>query len=90
MNKREFARAVAAKVGGEEKDILPVINAYHSVITETLQKGETVFFMNFGSYFPKTTKERVGRNPATGVEIKLTPTVIAKFKAGKSLKAALN
>ena len=34
----------------------------------------------------KTRAERIGRNPATGAEIKIAASKVPTFKAGKALK----
>ena len=42
--------------------------------------------VGFGSFEVKTRAERIGRNPATGAEIKIAASKVPTFKAGKALK----
>ena len=48
--------------------------------------GEKVQLVGFGSFEVKTRAERIGRNPATGAEIKIAASKVPTFKAGKALK----
>ena len=52
----------------------------------SLKEGEKVQLVGFGSFEVKTRAERIGRNPATGAEIKIAASKVPTFKAGKALK----
>jgi DNA-binding protein HU-beta len=43
----------------------------------------------FGTFEAKQRKARTGRNPRTGTEIRIGPTVSASFRPGKALKDAV-
>ena len=55
-------------------------------ITTALKEGDKVQLVGFGSFEVKTRAERIGRNPATGAEIKIAASKVPTFKAGKALK----
>ena len=44
----------------------------------------------FGTFSVSKRAARKGRNPATGVEIKIPASKVAKFSAGAKLKKAVN
>ena len=44
----------------------------------------------FGTFSVSKRKASIGRNPATGAEIKIPASNQAKFKPGKGLKDSLN
>ena len=91
MNKTELIAAVAAKTGLTKKDAEGVINATFDSITESLVKGEKVQIVGFGSFEVKARPERVARNPqAPDQEITIPASKAPVFKAGKSLKEAVN
>ena len=66
------------------------LNAFIEAVTNTLSEGGKVSIVNFGSFETSKRAERTGRNPRTGEEIIIPATVVAKFKAGKRLKDAVN
>jgi len=91
MNKTELVAALTAKTGTAKKDAEKALNAVVEVITETLAKGEKVQIVGFGSFEVKDRPERVARNPqAPDQEITIPASKAPVFKAGKSLKEAVN
>ena len=86
MNKTELIAAVAEKADLSKKDAEAAITAAVEAITGALIEGEKVQLVGFGSFEVKTRAERIGRNPATGAEIKIAASKVPTFKAGKALK----
>ena len=90
MQKTDFIKAVAERTGVSQKETKQVVDAALDVITESLKKGEKVTLTGFGTFEVRERKARTGRNPRTGREIRIGPTVSASFRPGKALKDALN
>lgn len=65
------------------------LNFFTSAVTKTLKKGDKLTLTGFGTFSVAKRKARTGRNPQTGKAIKIAARKIAKFKAGRSLKAAI-
>ena len=86
MNKTELINAVAEKAELSKKDAEAAVTAMIDAITGALVEGEKVQLVGFGSFEVKTRAERIGRNPATGAEIKIAASKVPTFKAGKALK----
>ena len=89
MNKAELIAAVAEKTGLSKKDSEKAVNAAFDTIVDTLVAGEKVQMVGFGVFDIKERGERIGRNPATGAEIKIPASKVPFFKAGKALKDAV-
>jgi DNA-binding protein HU-beta len=66
------------------------VEALHDIIAESLSAGDSVTFVGFGTYSVSHRAAREGRNPQTGATMKIAATKVAKFKAGKRLKEAVN
>jgi DNA-binding protein HU-beta len=64
-------------------------NAVIESLTKGLKKDGTVQLVGFGSFAVTKRKARKGRNPQTGVEIKIKASKSVKFRAGKALKDAV-
>ena len=90
MNKAELIAAVAAKTGETKKSAEEFVNAFVSVVTDSLVKGEKVQLVGFGSKKKKKRAARKGRNPQTKEEIKIPASKAPVFKAGKALKELVN
>ena len=91
MNKTELIAAITEKTGFTKKDAEKALNAVVDVITDALTKGEKVQIVGFGSFEVKDRPERVARNPqAPDQEITIPASKAPVFKAGKSLKEAVN
>lgn len=89
MNKGELITAVAEKSQLAKKDVENVLNGFIEMVGETLQQGEDITLVGFGSFVVKEQAARVGRNPATGAEIQIPAKKVPGFKAGKQLKDKL-
>ena len=90
MNKSELIAAIAAKTGETKKDAEAALNAFVSVVTESLVKGDKVQLVGFGSFEVRKRAARKGRNPQTKEEIKIPASKAPVFKAGKALKELVN
>lgn len=50
MNKAELIAAIAAKTGNTKKAAEEFVNAFVSTVTESLEKGDKVQLVGFGSF----------------------------------------
>jgi DNA-binding protein HU-beta len=89
MHKEELVRQVAKKAVITQAIAEKVINAMTESITSSLQKGEGVRLMGFGSFVLQERKATTGRNPRTGVVIQIPAKRLVKFSPGKELKEAV-
>ena len=67
-----------------------ILNAFTTSIKSILVSGEDVNIRNFGNFKIKKTKERIGRNPATGGKITIKSKKVVSFKSSKVLIHRLN
>ena len=90
MNKAELIAAVAQKTSLSKKDSEAAVNATLESITASLETGEKVQLVGFGSFEVKSRAARVGRNPKTKAPIEIPASKIPVFKAGKVLKDSIS
>ena len=90
MNKAELISAVAEKTGMSKKDSEKAINATFDTITLSMEAGEKVQLVGFGTFEVNERGEREGRNPRSGETVTIAASKSPKFKAGKALKDAVN
>jgi hypothetical protein len=60
------------------------------VFSDYLKKGDNVALVGFGTFEVRKRAARAGRNPSTGEAIKIKAAKVPAFKAGATLKAAVN
>jgi DNA-binding protein HU-beta len=89
LNKSEFINSLAEKTQQKRSEIEKTINAFWSVITETIANNDTVNFVGMGSFGTKQRKERTGQNPKTGEKLVIPAATLPYFKAGNKLKEAV-
>lgn len=89
MNKADFITAVSESADLPKTTATAVVDAFTSVITNALQKGESVTLVGFGTFEVKQRAAREGRNPQTGAAIQIAAAKVPGFKPGKNLKDAL-
>ena len=90
MNKTELVQTVAASADISKAKADAAIKAFLNAVSEQLAEGNSVVLTGFGTFSSKHRKERIGRNPKTREEIKIPAAKVPHFKAGKTLKNAVN
>jgi len=90
MNKAELAGALSERVGVTKKQAEDMLDYMTQTITNTIKAGGEVTLTGFGTFSARVRKGREGVNPQNPSEkIQIPPTLVVKFKAGKTLKDAL-
>ena len=91
MNKAELITSIAEKSNLTKKDAEAALNGFIKSVEETLEKGEKVQLVGFGTFEVRDRKAREGRNPRNPEEVIQIPASKAPvFKAGKALKERVN
>ena len=90
MNKSELIAAISDNAEITKASAEKVLNTITETITSELKAGNSVVLVGFGTFEARQTAARTGRNPQTGKPIEIAASVKPAFKAGKSLKDAVN
>jgi DNA-binding protein HU-beta len=90
VNKSELIDAIAAAADLPKASATRALDAVVDSITDSLQKGDPVALVGFGTFAVKHRAARAGRNPQTGATIQIKAANVPGFKAGKALKDAVN
>jgi integration host factor subunit alpha len=59
-------------------------------ISDSLDRNEAVKLRAFGAFHVRSKRERIGRNPKTGVEAAIKPRRVVTFRPSPVLIARLN
>ena len=90
MNKNDLISAVAESSGLSRNDATKAVEGVFETITTALKSGEDVRLVGFGTFLVAHRKASTGRNPRTGEAMDIAASSQPKFKAGKTLKDAVN
>ena len=88
IKKRDLVLRISRKTDLTQAQVRDVIQKFLDISTEELAKGNQVVLRNFGTFQVVEQRPKKGRNPANpNVEMDIPARSIAKFRAGKVLKA---
>jgi DNA-binding protein HU-beta len=90
INKQELVSKIADSAKITKTEASTVLDAFIEVVTKSLKKGVEVRLTGFGTFCTVKRKATTGRNPRTGASIKIPASTSPKFRAGKSLRDAVN
>ena len=90
MNKAGLIEAVAGAANLSKVEAGRAVDAVVASIASTLQNGEQVSIVGFGTFGVKQRAARTGRSPRTGETIQIAARNVPGFKAGKGLRDAVN
>jgi integration host factor subunit beta len=91
MIKSELVQKIAeANPHLYQRDVENIIEAILDEITMALARGDRVELRGFGAFSVKSRPARVGRNPRTGEQVKVSEKVVPYFKTGKEMRDRLN
>jgi len=86
LTRADLAEAINRKMGFSRSESLDMVESVLDHMTKALTKGENVKISGFGSFVLRDKKERIGRNPKTGVEVPITPRRVMTFRASQLLR----
>lgn len=90
MNKNELIAKVAADANLSKSDAGGAVEATLDNILKALKSGDDVRLIGFGTFSVSNRAAGEARDPRTGQKIHRPASKVARFKAGKGLKEAVN
>lgn len=90
MTKAGIVNSVYDRLDITKKEAGDYVEAVLDTMKDALGEGEDIKVSGFGKFEIRAKGERVGRNPRTGVEIKIPERCVLRFKVSQVLKDRLN
>ena len=72
------------------REIEKILQKTFNLIGDTLSSGDRVEIRGFGTFSITERKDRLGRNPKTGENIKIDSKKTLNFKPSKQMKKIIN
>ena len=86
LTRADLAETINRKMGLSRAESLDLVEEILAKMCDALARGENVKISGFGTFLLRDKKERIGRNPKTGVEVPITPRRVMTFRASQLLK----
>ena len=90
LTRADLSNAVYREIGLSLSESTQLVDAVLEEVSGALANGEQVKLSSFGTFKLRRKKERIGRNPKTGVEVPITPRTVLSFNASNILKHGVN
>ncbi len=90
MTKAELINLIAEKGEYSKKDAEKALSTVIDSISETLEKGEKISLVGFGTFEVRDRAAKEAINPLTKEAVHVPAKKVPAFKAGKALKDAVN
>jgi len=86
LTRADLAEVINRKMGLSRAEALGMVETILENMCVALEGGENVKISGFGTFLLRDKKQRVGRNPKTGIEVPITPRRVLTFRASQILK----
>ncbi len=90
LTRADLSNAVYKAVGFSLQECNSLVDSVIDEICTSLEQGETVKLSSFGTFSLRRKKQRMGRNPKTGVEVPISSRTVLSFNASNLLKSKVN
>lgn len=90
VTKADLVEKVYEKIGFSKKEASELVDLVFSSLKTVMKQGDNVKISGFGNFVVREKKERIGRNPQTGEQIKISARRVLTFRPSQVLKAVLN
>lgn len=86
LTRADLAETINRKMGFSRAESLDMVESILAKMCGAMADGENVKISGFGTFILRDKKQRIGRNPKTGVEVPITPRRVLTFRASQKLK----
>ena len=86
LTRADLTEAVYQNIGLSRNESADLVESVLEEMCVCLEAGEEVKLSSFGTFSVQSKRERVGRNPKTGVEATITPRRVLSFRPSHILK----
>ena len=85
--RNDIIESISENVGLSLSDSSYLIEEIFEFILSELEKGENIKISSFGTFSLRHKKQRIGRNPKTGVEVPINARKVVTFSSSNILKS---
>ena len=90
FTRKELSNHISKELGFSKNFSSIIVDDFFEILIEQIIKSNKVKISTFGTFKTINKNERIGRNPKTKVEAKISSRKVVKFKPSLILKQKLN
>lgn len=90
LTRADLAEAVHRRVGISRAESAKYVEMVLEEIFDRIVAGEDVKLSSFGAFLIRAKRARLGRNPKTGADAKISARLVVAFKPSSVLRARIN
>ena len=90
LTRQDISEALYRDVGLSKHESALMLETVLEHISNALSNGEIVKLSSFGTFASRKKRERIGRNPKTGVAATINARRVISFKPSKLMKERIN
>ena len=90
LTKKDLVNIIYMQVGFSKQISEHLIDEFFSLITFNLKKEKKLKLTKFGTFFIRSKKSRIGRNPKTKEDKIISERNVVLFKPSKEFKEFIN
>ena len=90
FTRRDLSNKIYQNLGFSKNFSSTIVDNFFEIMTSELIRSNKVKISSFGTFKVMSKKERIGRNPKTKIEAKITSRKVVKFKPSLIIKKKLN
>lgn len=84
MTKAEIIAEISSKTGLEKTDVTTAVEAFFTVVKDSMVNGNNIYVRGFGSFVNKKRARKVARNISKNTSLIIEEHFIPSFKPAKS------
>ena len=90
FTRKELSNKISKRIGFSKNFSSVIVDDFFETLIQHLLKFKKIKISSFGSFQVINKKERIGRNPKTKEEAKISSRKVVKFKASSIFKKKIN
>lgn len=83
MTKAEVISEIAEKTGIDKADVSTTVEAFFSIVKDSMSSGNNIYVRGFGSFVNKKRKKKIARNISKNTAIVIDEHYVPSFKPSK-------
>ncbi|MCG8389262.1 MAG: integration host factor subunit beta [Cytophagales bacterium] len=83
MTKAEVISEISEKTGIPKEDVSVTVEAFFSIVKDSMADGNNIYVRGFGSFINKKRKKKIARNISKNTAIVIDEHFIPSFKPSK-------
>lgn len=86
LTRADLAEMLNRNIGLSKTESADVVESVLKHIADALEQGQHVKISGFGTFTLRDKRERVGRNPKTGIEVPIAPRRVLTFRPSQIMR----